>query len=195
VDNLNNTTTRGTPQDELAHWRRSYEAGSELLVEVASELSMGFEVEVIVIPGNHDKQRAFYLGDGLKKFFHNNERVSVDNDDGIGGRKYRLYFNTLVGYCHGDNEKNKDLPMLMAHEAKEYWTAAVFYEWHAGHHHTDKDNEFGGVKCRYFRTLAPPSNWCKEKGYTLNVRQATAIEYTSRGPERQYNWYPETMGE
>jgi len=188
IDNLNKTTTKGTPQDEDGHWQRSFRIGSHTLIDLIGELSSKYEVDVMVIPGNHDKQRSFYLGEVLAAFFHNNDRVSVDNSP--HNRKYRLYGCTLVGYTHGDQESPKDLPMLIAHQEPKLWAKSIYREWHHGHLHHERNNEVGGVKLRHFPALVPPCDWGSGKGYVMSVRQACAIEYSDFGPIRQYNWYP-----
>jgi hypothetical protein len=188
IDNLNKTTTKGTPQDEDGHWQRSFRIGSHTLIDLIGELSAKYEVDVMVIPGNHDKQRSFYLGEVLAAFFHNNDRVTIDNSP--HNRKYRLYGCTLVGYTHGDQESPKDLPMLIAHQEPNLWANSIYREWHHGHLHHERNNEVGGVKMRHFPALVAPCDWGSGKGYVMSVRQACAIEYSDDGPIRQYNWYP-----
>lgn len=188
IDNLHNQTTRGTPQDEDGRWQKSFRQGCRILMEIIAELSTRFEVDVMIIPGNHDVQRSFYLGEVLAAFFYENERVSIDNAP--TSRKYRLYGTTLVGYTHGDQESPKDLPMLMAHQEPEMWAKSVYREWHHGHLHHEKNNEMGGIKLRHFPALVAPSTWAAKKGYVMSIRQACAIEYSEDGPIRQYNWYP-----
>ena len=188
VDNLNNTTTKGTPQDEDGAWQRSFRIGSRALIDIISELSIRYDVDVMVVPGNHDVQRSFYLGEVLAAFYHDSERVTIDNSP--HSRKYRLYGTTLVGYTHGDQESPKDLPMLMAHQEPTLWAKSLYREWHHGHIHHERNNEIGGIKLRHFPALVAPSSWGAKKGYVMSVRQACAIEYSEDGPIRQYNWYP-----
>jgi hypothetical protein len=189
VDNLNNTTTKGTPQDEDCRWQKSFRVGCNALIDIISELSVKYEVDVIVIPGNHDEQRSFYMGEVVAAVFRNNERVSVDNSP--TNRKYRLYGATLVGYSHGDQESPKDLPMLMAHQVPELWAKSTKREWHHGHLHHEKNNEIGAVKLRHFPALVAPSAWAAKKGYVMSTRMACAMEYSDKGLSRQYNWYVE----
>jgi hypothetical protein len=188
IDSHLKTTTRGTPQDEDGRWQHSFRVGCRTMMDIIGELSTRFEVDVMVVPGNHDVQRSFYMGEVLAAFFHDNERVSIDNSP--HNRKYRLYGCTLVGYTHGDQESPKDLPMLMAHQEPHLWSKSLYREWHHGHLHHEKNNEVGGIKLRHFPALVPPDAWHSKKGYVMSVRQACAIEYSEDGPIRQYNWYP-----
>jgi hypothetical protein len=188
VDNNQNQTTKGTQQDEEASWMKSFRIGYQCLIELISELSTRYEVDVMVVPGNHDEQRAFYLGEVLWAFFRNEDRVTIDNAP--TSRKYRLYGCTLVGYSHGDSERPKDLPMLMAHQCPNLWAQSLYREWHHGHVHHERNIEMGAVKMRHFPALVAPDSWHTKKGYVMSVRQACAIEYSEDGPIRQYNWYP-----
>ena len=188
-DSWRNETTKGTPQHESAGWQRSFREGVEALLEVVEEIASIYEVDLMVIPGNHDTQRAFYMGECMRHYFRGNRRVSVDNAPTT--RKYRQFGVTLIGYTHGDAERPKDLPMLLAHQAPESWATSIIREWHHGHFHHEKDLDLQGVRLRYFSSLAPPSAWESKKGYVTSIRAGQAIQYDpTHGPVRQYNWFP-----
>ncbi len=187
VDNLHGTTTRGTKQDEEGLFYESFTWGWKMLVGVIENLSQRYEVDVLVIPGNHDTERSYYLGEVLSAYFRNHNTVNIDNDPTT--RKYRLFGITLIGYTHGDKEPPKDLPMIMAQQQPQMWARSLFREWHQGHLHHEKNNEIQGVKLRHYPSLVAPDQWHKGKGYVTAVRQACAIEYTMTGPVRQYNWF------
>jgi hypothetical protein len=72
-----------------------------------------------MVPGNHDYERNFYLGDSLEGWFYNNPNVTVDNS--ANPRKYYKYGQVLIGYTHGNEEKVTDLPLIMAHERSTDW--------------------------------------------------------------------------
>jgi hypothetical protein len=193
VDNMHGTTTKGTKQDEEAPYFKSFTRGWRILAEIIETLSHRFIVEVLVIPGNHDHERSYYLGEVLAAWFRGNEAILVDNAPTT--RKYRLHGCTLVGYSHGDKEPPKDLPMLMAQQQPALWARSLFREWHQGHFHHTQNNEIQGVLIRRFPSIAAPCAWSAGKGYVMATRQACAIEYTARGPVRQYNWFVLTRQE
>ena len=64
-DNLRNTTTNLTPQDEDLRWQKTYTNGRKLIVEGIDKLRTIAPVDVVIVQGNHDFQRSFYLGDSL----------------------------------------------------------------------------------------------------------------------------------
>jgi hypothetical protein len=193
VDNIHGTTTKGTRQDEEAPYYKSFSRGWKILAEVIETLATRYEVDVPVIPGNHDTERSYYLGEVLAAWFRDNEFVTIDNAPTT--RKYRLYGVTLIGYSHGDKEPSKDLPMLMAQQRPELWARSLFREWHQGHLHHLRGTEIQGVVIRTFPSISAPSAWGAGKGHVMATRQACAVEYTMQGPVRQYNWFVLTGSE
>ena len=79
VDNMFNTTTRGTPQQEDTRWQKTFRTGRQLAVEIIDKCSMVAPVEVLIIPGNHDETRTFYLGDALESWYHSSKNVNINN--------------------------------------------------------------------------------------------------------------------
>lgn len=174
-----NSTTKGTPQEEDARWQNTFKAGRELLVKSINKLAQIAPVDVIMIPGNHDLERNFYLGDSLEGWFHNNENVTVDNKPST--RKYYNYGNVLIGYTHGDQEKLQNLPLIMAQEVPELWCKSLYREFHLGHLHQKKQTlikpleEHAGVIIRSMSSLSGTDSWHHTKGYVKNSRNAEAI--------------------
>lgn len=62
VDNIDNTTTHGTPQQEDTRWRKTFREGKRLAVSMIDRCLSIAPVDVLVIPGNHDEQRSFFPG-------------------------------------------------------------------------------------------------------------------------------------
>jgi len=173
-----NSTTKGTPQEEDTRWQKTFRTGRKLLVDQITRLSEIAPVDVIMIPGNHDYERNFYLGDSLEGWFYNNPNVTVDNSP--SPRKYYLYNNTLIGYTHGNEEKISDLPLLMAQEVPTLWASSKYREFHLGHVHHKKEikykstEEYQGVIIRFMSSLSATDSWHHKKGYIGNRRSSEA---------------------
>tara|TARA_Y100001937_G_C7136752_1_gene340404 strand:- start:17245 stop:18471 length:1227 start_codon:yes stop_codon:yes gene_type:complete len=169
ADTLNNTTTAGTLQDEDVRWQKTFRAGRKMLIEGIDLLSKIAPVDVIIVQGNHDWQRSFYVGDALECWYHNNEYVNVNNN--ASPRKYYQYGKCLIGYTHGHNEKVADLPLIMASEQKQKWNDTFYREWHLGHLHHKREikytstQEYKGATIRYMRSLSGSDAWHFQKGY------------------------------
>jgi hypothetical protein len=180
-DNAAGTTTHGTPQDEDAHWLTTFKRATACAVAVIHECrKRAPTVEVILIPGNHDGERSYYLAECLQYAFADVPGVSIDN--GLAAHKVRLHHDTLVAYHHGDKAKAADLAASMPARWPEMWAASKWREWHLGHIHHEVERDIGCIRVRNFRCICASSAWSSKAGYS-NVRAATAIRYgKGRGP-------------
>ena len=184
-DNLFNTTTQGTPQDEDLRWKKTFDFGVKLILDAISLLKQsGVPIDIIIIQGNHDVERSYYLGTVLKYMFMNDDLVTVDNSGST--RKYYNYGKVLLGFTHGNEEKESSLPMLMATEkqSKRYWDKVKFREWHVGHIHRKRKvdytlleknktlNEDLGVTIRYLSSLTGTEEWHHRKGFVSQIKAA-----------------------
>lgn len=173
-----NSTTAGTPQEESNRWQEVFRRGRILIVNNVNKLSKIAPVHIVMVPGNHDYERNFFLGDSLEGWFHNNKNVYVDNRP--NPRKYFKYESVLIGFTHGNNEKIQNLPLIMAQESKE-WSDSKWREFHIGHWHGKKDikylstDEYNGVRVRYMGSLSATDSWHHKKGYIGNNKTAEAF--------------------
>ncbi len=183
VDNAAQTTTAGTPQHEDVRYQKSFVAGRKLMVEAILRLREIAPVDVVMVSGNHDTERIFYLGDALQGWLSKTPGVTVNNDPTL--RKYYAFGKCLIGYTHGNNEPHKNLPLIMATEKPLLWSAARFREIHMGHWHHKKEIHFqpveetNGIRVRIIPSLCPADAWHRMKGYD-GLRAAEA-----------YVWDPE----
>jgi hypothetical protein len=174
VDNKANTTANGTPQQEDTRWKKTFRQGRILMVKIIDKLSNIAPVDVLVIPGNHDTERAFYLGDSLECWYHGSKNVIVDNSP--KNRKYYSFGKCLIGFAHGKDEKIEDLPTTMAIEEPKLFSNAKFREWHLGDKHHKKRidtisiDEKRGVTTRILRSISPADSWHFNKGYIGSLR-------------------------
>ena len=168
-DHQLNTTTKGTFQDEDTRWQKTFRYGRQLAIEVIELLAEVAPVKVFIIRGNHDNQRAFYMGDSITSWFHNSKRVEIDNN--AYPRKYYQWGKVLLGFTHGDKERHYTLPMLMADEAKQAWANTEYREWHIGHIHQKRLEMFegGSTVVKAYRALTQKDAWTIEKGYTAKI--------------------------
>ena len=187
-DTILNTTTKGTPQDEDLRWQKTFDVGIRLLIDAINLLKQtGVPIDIVVIPGNHDFERSYFMGSVLQAWFNQDSTVSVDNS--ASPRKYYRFGNVLIGFTHGSEEKEASLPMLMAIDipSKPMWSETKFHEWHVGHVHRKKNvnytvldktrslNEDLGVTIRYLSSLTGTEEWHHKKGYVGSTKAADAF--------------------
>ena len=178
VDNKFDTTTGGTPQQEDTRWQKTFTFGRRMMVSMIEQCSAIAPVDVMVIVGNHDEQRSFYLGETLSAWFHRNPNVSVDNRP--MKRRYYSFGVNLIGFTHGSFEKLDKLPSLMPVEAPELWAKSKYREWHLGDKHHLKNlrfdaNEEGGVVIRHLRSLSATDTWHFDHGFVGSIQAAQAF--------------------
>ena len=178
-DTRRNETSNGTWQDEDVRWQKTFKAGRELLIDGIDLLSQVAPVDVVVVQGNHDWERSFYVGDVLECWYNNNDNVKVNNQP--TPRKHYKFGNCLISYTHGNNEKVADLPLLVATEEPRLWAQTQFREIHIGHLHHKKEikymstQEHKGVTVRYMRSLSGTDAWHNLKGYKGAVQACEAF--------------------
>ena len=178
ADNLQGTTTGGTPQDTDSRYHKAFRAARSALAWAIDRLSQVAPVLVIVVPGNHDRLTAFHMGEVLEAQFASDPRVTVDNSPKL--RKYVAFGVNLLGFTHGSEEKMADLPLIMAREEPTAWASAQHYEWHIGHLHKSKEvrytagDSFNGVRVRILPSLCTADAWHYSRGYVGERRSAEA---------------------
>lgn len=177
-DNLEHTTTRGTPQPEGLSLMHVYERSIQLAVTMVERLAEVAPVKIIQVSGNHDQLTSFTLGHVLKAYYRNDPNVSVD----VSPSPYKFWrFGTnLLGLDHGHHVKPPRLAALMAHECKDHWADTTFREWHLGDQHRKGSAkpitmEEQGVSVEYLPALTPPNAWHRLKGFNWQQRGAMAF--------------------
>jgi len=199
------TTTAGTYQQDDARWQKVFRAGKQLMVESIMKFREIAPVDVKVIPGNHDFQKSFYLGEALESFFHNDENVTVDNSPRT--RKYYQWGKCLIGLAHGNRKDEGESRLInnMKHECAKEWGETMYREWHCGdiHHYRElkqrsssKDldkyaEDVDGVVIKYLRTLMFNDEWEAKKGYISQKGAHMFVWNKNDGnvKEHKYNRY------
>lgn len=170
VDYPNSATTRKTPQQSDVRWQRSFNMGWKLIVEAIEMCKKIAPVKVIVVPGNHDFQKSYYLGEVIYAWYNSDPDVIVD--DSPNPRCYEVFGKNMIGFTHG-NSKDINLPrlkMLMQQERPVQWGQTYFREWHLGDIHHSKtipliSEDFQGLHIRYLKSLSGQDAWHHNGGY------------------------------
>lgn len=186
VDNIDNTTTKGTPQDEDTRWQKTFSKGVQIARDQALKLSQIAPVEIIVIGGNHDRQKSYFLGSVLEAYFYNNDNITVNNSP--QNRKYIQYGQCAIGFAHGDKVPEKAWNEIFAAEQPQLWGATKYREMHTGdkHHLVKKNNsiivnenntvkEYKGCTFRITRSIASLDDYHYSNGYIGTIRGTEAF--------------------
>ncbi len=185
-------TTKGTPQTVDVRWQKSFDFVSTTVREAIEMCASECLVDVLVIPGNHDYERTYYLGSVLAAWFETDPCVSIDN--GPKSRKYYRHGKNLIMFDHGQI-KPDEYGMIMATEQAENWALTDKRFIHTGHLHGRKKmqqivDEKYGVVVEVFPSFTGTCGWHFNNGYIGNNKRASAkIFDAERGPEFEINYF------
>lgn len=132
------------------------------------------EVEVWILPGNHDPDAAFAISVAVSMYFENNPRVMVKLS-----KDYLWWFQfgrNLIAAHHGDKIKPVDIHGVLSNDCRAVWGCCDFRYVFQGHIHHDTVTEYQGTRIESLRTLAKQDAWHRGKGYR-SMRDTRAVVY------------------
>ena len=162
VDTDGGTTTKGTPQDMCGSPAEILMTGCTLAREHIDLLRQVAPVEVVFMPGNHDRMSAIALMMYLSAVYEDTKDCEVIVSPKT--RQYLRYGNTLMGFIHGDGAKN--LVEMMSVEQARLWGECEHRVWFHGHLHHQKVTEKQGAIIYQLPSLAGHDRYHYRQGYT-----------------------------
>jgi acetone carboxylase gamma subunit len=177
TDNYQHQTTQGTPQDTIMDYSQEYELGFSILVDTINMLRQyANQVVVVLVQGNHDRTKSFYLAHALDVFFKDVYDVDFIREHSVV--KGITLGNTFIGWHHG-NCKIEDLPLLFATHPQysKSFGEAKYREVHTGDKHHYMAKEIKGVRIQQMPSLSGTDRWHLDNNYVHSVRAALALVY------------------
>lgn len=177
TDNYHNQTTNLTPQEVSVPWHTAYEEGFELMVgAIAKVATIAEEVVVVLIQGNHDRTKSFYLAHALEVFFGTNKNISFLREN--SNTKFVTLGETFIGYHHGNHVKIDGLPLYFATDDKSSGSfgRAKYREVHVGDKHYYMAKDVQGVRIVQIPSMVKPDNFTND-GLYLHVKAGVAFCY------------------
>lgn len=174
TDNIFGQTTKGTPQENSMSWDQAFMIGFDLQVTVFKLLqSYCSNVDVMLVSGNHDNTKAFYLAYSLSKYF---ETSGINFMINTSPRKQYTFGNTFFCLHHGDTNIEK-LPLNSSVEFGQQWGAAKYREIITGDKHHYKQIEKEGVRMHGLPSLSGTDTWHNNQHYQNSIRAAIGLMY------------------
>ncbi len=133
-------------------------------------------LEVVLVQGNHDRTKSFYLAHALEVVFKNEVDVKFKREHSV--TKFVLLGNTFIGYHHG-NCKIEELPLLFAtnKDSSSSFGNARYREVHTGDKHHYMAKEIKGVRIQQMPSLSGVDRWHLDHNFVNNIRAGLALIY------------------
>lgn len=178
-DDIDGHTTLGTKQTVGDRWQKMFLDGMKLLVSAIKTLAKTCNnIDVFLVPGNHDKQVSFYALMYLDAYFKGVNSINVDTSP--KARKYRKFGKNLIGFTHMDKEKGRIFGNMQM-EVPEFWGETKYREWHCGHLHSEHVDEKHGIIVRNLSSVTANDDWHYEKGYLSQAKSQSFIWHKEKG--------------
>jgi hypothetical protein len=199
VQQKGGTTTAGTAQDFDSRLPKVFSAIRRAVVAGIDMARLVAPVDVLVVPGNHDEQTTYKLGEVLQAWYRNDPAVDVkydveSEDEAYWPRRrqYYRYGKNAFMFTHGMEYKRKrdPLPLLFATEAPPaMWAATTHREVHTGHNHIRMSGRYApeadvtetrAIITRSLPGLTPEDAWHYQQGYR-HQQAGTALVFRRSG--------------
>lgn len=182
VDNMQGTTTAGTPVESVdTRFQRVFDIAMAAVISALEDCVSVADVYAPVVPGNHDYCSSILLAKAVKQYFKDDPRLVVDDDE--ISRKFYHWGKNLICFSHRFTKLDR-APIIMATEAPEQWAQSITREIHTGHLHTQRAKEHynyyesAGVVVRILPSLSATDRWHFDSGFIGSTRAAESHLYS-----------------
>ena len=139
MDTWSGTTTSGTPLDNCKTATEAYKQAFDAILWSVNYIKQFCDkLQVVYIPGNHDRLSSFHLAHGLSKCF---DDPNILWDVVYLERKVFVYGKNFFAFEHGDVNTKNSL-MLYSMEYPREWGTTLFRTLYTGHYHHKKKIEY-----------------------------------------------------
>ena len=168
TDTTQNTTTKGTPQQNDLRYKKMFLVGLKMYTEALYLLRDQFEkIDIQLNQGNHDTMSSFYLYIALSQLFKGDEKIKFSEN-------YQATQCYIFGKCaiftnHGDPNL-KRLQKSIPAEFFEEWGKTIHRELHIGHLHIELTvDENSGLVTRRIPSPSGTDEWHYNSRYVGNI--------------------------
>lgn len=176
MDTFDGTTTKGTPVENSELPTSVYIKAFDSLCGVIGKIKdFAKNVEVVFIPGNHDRLSSYHLVHALSQVFKLNPDIKFNID--YKERKVILYGQNMFAFEHSD-VSSKNNPLVYAVEFPLQWGSTTNRILYTGHYHGRKtkevitENEEQGFVSKMIPALTSSDYYHYHNKWTGNKRSA-----------------------
>lgn len=163
-DTIDVTTTAGTRQDTDIRWQKMFREGCAMIAKGIERITNELKVPLVsfCVRSNHDEMTSFYANEVIREHFMNNKNVEIS--DSCRPRFYLRFGCNLLGFGHGDKEKNQ-ISRIMQEEQSEDWGETTNHTFFLGHYHHERVQTEGSLTLRYLPSPTAEDSWHSQSGY------------------------------
>ena len=176
MDTFNGTTTSGTPVDNDKKAQNAYDDAFDAIYWSVNYIKQFCKnLDVVYLPGNHDRLSSYHLAHGISKCFPNDPSINFDVQ--YAERKVVTYGSNFFAFEHGDVTK-KNTPLVYATEFSKEWGYTKYRTCYTGHFHSKKtvefvtENEHNGFAIKHLPSLSSTDYWHYHNKFIGSKRQA-----------------------
>ena len=176
MDTFTGTTTSGTPVENSQKAQEAYNDAFDCLFWSVNFIKQFCEeLEVVYLPGNHDRLSSYHIAHALSKVFHSDANINFNAE--YEERKVVVYGNNFFAFEHGD-VSSKNTALVYATEFPVEWGATLYRTCYTGHWHRKKtmeyitEDEVHGFSIKQLPSLSKTDYWHYHNKFTGAKRQA-----------------------
>lgn len=176
MDTFGGTTTKGTPVENSEMATEAYiKAFDGICQAIGTAKQFCEKLEVLFIPGNHDRLSSFHLLHAVSQAFKSWEDIEFNVT--YAERKVITYGSNMLCFEHGDVTA-KNNPLVYAVEFPTEWGVSKYRMLYTGHYHGRKttqfvtENEQNGFVTRIIPALTSSDYYHYHNKYVGNTRSA-----------------------
>lgn len=185
INNDTNTTKRGTPQMTGEFFQRLFTFTRKMVsLTIDTLVTQVAPVRVKMIPGNHDEDAVFHLGEALSERYAQQAHVDIDNQ--LIRRKWEHFGQNLIGWDHGHNFKFAQAYKAVSQDNPRAFGDTKYRYLRLGHLHKNMRSEtwqgktldeLNGIEVEICPALTPTDAWHYKNLYIGNIRRAKSFFY------------------
>ncbi len=176
MDTFGGTTTKGTPVENSEMATEAYVKAFDAICKSIGTVKQFCEtLEVLFIPGNHDRLSSFHLLHAVSQAFKGWDDIEFNVN--YAERKVVTYGKNMLCFEHGDVTA-KNNPLVYAVEFPNEWGICKYRMLYTGHYHGRKttqfvtENEQNGFVTRIIPALTSSDYYHYHNKYVGNTRSA-----------------------
>jgi hypothetical protein len=179
INNPANTTPRNSnPLDADNRLAKIFEVAKMAVIKAIDFCLEIAPVHIMYIPGNHDPETSWYLIEVLNAWYRDEPDAVVDTSP--MGRKFIEWGKCMIGFTHGIDEAERDLPAILMGQEPEMFGRTKYREIHIGHLHKKREvrwvstDTHVGTVVRMLPSLCGTDKWHFDKGYVNKLQAGEA---------------------